>query len=381
MSKLGHLPSLDGLRGLAILMVIAHNVQLLEAPHMEGGVKAAYFLLNIGWIGVLLFFVLSGFLITGILLDTLDRPHALRHFLTRRALRIFPLYYGALLVIFVLLPSLGLQPDLYRAQAPYQGWLWVYLSNWTDPLGIGPGALGHFWSLAVEEQFYLFWPLLVFAARTPAAVARVSVMLALAAMASRALMVHNGVDANVVYSWTHCRLDALALGALAAACWRIPACVAWLKSHVRSMLAIVALLFVFGGVLTRGFPRTSELGMAVGYGVLALTFTALIALAVWHDRRASRSAPAPALAWWHRLLRTAPLQGVGKYSYGMYVIHKPLHDLLSIKVLAALNVPTAGLLLNAGLHVLAMMLLSFSAAWLSYHLFEVHFLNLKRHFA
>ena len=101
----GHLPALDGLRGLAILMVIAHNVQMLEAPEMHGLVKAAFFALNIGWVGVILFFVLSGFLITGILLDTLGRPRALPNFIARRALRIFPLYYGALLLICLLYTS------------------------------------------------------------------------------------------------------------------------------------------------------------------------------------------------------------------------------------------------------------------------------------
>ncbi len=110
MTRPSHLLSLDGIRGLAILMVIAHNVQLLDLPVMHGAVAVAQFVLNIGWVGVQLFFVLSGFLITGILLDSVGQPHGLRNFIARRALRIFPLYYGALLLIFVLLPMLGAQP-------------------------------------------------------------------------------------------------------------------------------------------------------------------------------------------------------------------------------------------------------------------------------
>lgn len=379
MNRPAYMPALDGLRGLAILMVIAHNGQLLETPEMAGAVKAAYLMFNIGWVGVQLFFVLSGFLITGILLDTINRPKALRHFIARRALRIFPLYYGLLLLLFVILPALGLQPEIYKAQAPYQGWLWAYLSNWTDPLGFGPKALPHFWSLAVEEQFYLIWPLLIYAVRTPAAVARLSVLVALGSMGSRALMLNAGTDTNVVYAWTNCRIDALALGALAAACWRIPACTDWFKANARLSLAAVSLLFLGVAAWTQGFPRASYNSMVVGYSVLALTFMAIICMAAWRDSEASQGGHHPAL--WHALLKLPPLQRIGKYSYGMYVFHKPLHDLFSRPALHALDMQTEGMLLNASMHLLGLTLVSFGAAWLSYHFYEVHFLNLKRRFA
>jgi len=119
-----HLPSLDTVRGLAILLVIAHNAQLLQPEGMGSVVAAAEYVLNLGWIGVQLFFVLSGFLITGILMDHLDSPGAMKNFFVRRALRIFPLYYGPLFVLFVLLPAIILS-GLAMSPALDAAWPWL----------------------------------------------------------------------------------------------------------------------------------------------------------------------------------------------------------------------------------------------------------------
>jgi peptidoglycan/LPS O-acetylase OafA/YrhL len=377
MNRPSHLASLDGLRGLAILLVIAHNVELIDAPDMSGALKLADYLLNLGWIGVQLFFVLSGFLITGILLDTAGKPGALRNFIVRRALRIFPLYYGALFVIFVLLPHLGAQPAMYQAQAPYQIWLWTYLSNWTDPIGHNPVSLPHFWSLAVEEQFYLFWPLLVFGLTTPTRVAMACLIVGIVGPVSRALTLNAGLPIDAAYCWTHCRIDALALGGFAAACWRVPAWVQWLRAHHRAVVAALATVFVGGALWTHGFPRTSPHGMIVGYSVLAIVFAVITYAAASLDNTIGLAAK----PIWHRILTRPGLRTIGKYSYGMYVIHKPLHDLFSATVLARLHVATAGNIPGAFAHIGGVTLASFLAAWVSYNLYEVHFLKLKRHFA
>ncbi|WP_152606324.1 acyltransferase [Aquabacterium sp. NJ1] len=379
MTRPSHLPSLDGIRGLAILMVIAHNVQLLDVPEMHGAVALAQLALNIGWIGVQLFFVLSGFLITGILLDSVGQPHGLRNFIARRALRIFPLYYGALVLIFVLLPLLGAQPEMYKAQAPYQIWLWVYLSNWTDAMGIGPGSLPHFWSLAVEEQFYLLWPLLVFSLRTPQRVAVMCALVSIISLLCRMALYNADANHRIVYEWTICRMDALALGGLAATCWRVETWRNWIAAHRRQLAWALLLLLTSSFLWTHAFPRATFRSMTEGYTVLAIGFAAWLYLAANHDALAATGGVrTPA---WHRALRNPVLQSVGKYSYGMYVIHKPLHDLFSADVLARMGVQTEGHILNACLHVLAVTLISYAAAWLTYHLYEVHFLRLKRHFA
>lgn len=377
MTRAVHLPSLDGIRGLAILLVIAHNVQMLDAPQMHGAVALTQFLLNFGWIGVPLFFVLSGFLITGILLDGMGQAHGLRHFIVRRALRIFPLYYGALFLIFVLLPAIGVQPEMYRAQAPYQVWLWTYLSNWTDAMGIGPMNLPHFWTLAVEEQFYLFWPLLVYALRDKGRIAIACVLIAIAAPICRYVLFTKGYSTYIVYEWTICRVDSLAIGSLAALIWRMPQASAWVKAHALKLGLATLALVAAGFLWTHAYPRLSLHGMVEGYSILAIAFAVAIYAAAKHDGHGCQTRT----PLWHRLLCLSPLQKVGKYSYGMYVIHKPLHDLFSQTALTHLGIQTSGHIFNACLHYVGLSLVTFVLAWLSYNLYEVHFLRLKRHFA
>src|SRR5579885_3225639 len=154
-----HIPALDGLRGIAILLVLWFHFR-----GYLGGEPIQCTLAIIGefgWIGVDLFFVISGFLITRILLQTKEKPDYFRSFYTRRALRIFPLYYASLAVLF-LAPMSFMSHSLPVAHDRL--WFWIYLANW-NPLfeQIRPGSAAHFWSLSVEEQFYLVWPLLVWA--------------------------------------------------------------------------------------------------------------------------------------------------------------------------------------------------------------------------
>ncbi len=138
-------PALDGLRGLAILLVVVY--------HNFGFINYFFF----GWLGVDLFFVLSGFLITDILLRSRDRKEGLSHFYIRRVLRIFPLYYLALLLFLVILPGLGFFRSTLQYYVDNQFWLWTYLQNWLymiKPTG-ETHIIHHLWSLVVEEQVYI----------------------------------------------------------------------------------------------------------------------------------------------------------------------------------------------------------------------------------
>jgi len=157
------IPALDGVRGLAIVLVMFRHMSLKQmgqsptAPLLDRVVHAVA---SFGWVGVDLFFVLSGFLITGILLDAKGKPGAFSRFWKRRALRIFPLYYAACAFLFFVLPHIG-----YFARDPatarlvhYQVWYWLYGVNVLEVLHGGlatPLNTAHFWSLSVEEQFYL----------------------------------------------------------------------------------------------------------------------------------------------------------------------------------------------------------------------------------
>jgi peptidoglycan/LPS O-acetylase OafA/YrhL len=360
--KRAHIPALDGLRGIAILLVFAHTFDVIHAPTGPG--HHVDLLLDFGWIGVKLFFVLSGFLITGILLDTAPatRRAAPRYFRTvwiRRVLRIFPLYYGVLVVAFVIVPRLWATPP---GHGDHQIWLWTYTSNFAEPFGRGEPAFPHFWSLAVEEQFYLVWPFVVWLAGRRGVIALSAVLVA-AAIACRVLVrAHVGVEAT--YTFTPCRMDALAIGAAAAALVRGEQTRRAIERIRPAVLAAIGGAAVIAGGLWGHVARTNIAMQHTGYTVIALGFAGLIIAAL------------PAAGRPARLLSVAPLRRVGTYSYGMYVFHAPLHLFVGLPLLARFA-PRAGL--AAGLvYLIAATGVTFAVAALSYHLYERRFLALKQ---
>jgi peptidoglycan/LPS O-acetylase OafA/YrhL len=162
-----YVPTLDGLRGIAILVVMLFHY--MTGSYHWPVLKQVFRLCRMGWLGVDLFFVLSGFLITGILLHTKSRPHYFRNFYVRRTLRIFPLYYVVLLGVFTVGALVSsLHTPTFLALQHRQVYLWTYSVNWvnwfrSDLLFVADWIeANHFWSLAVEEQFYLVWPTVVF---------------------------------------------------------------------------------------------------------------------------------------------------------------------------------------------------------------------------
>ncbi len=164
-SAISHQPALDGLRGCAALMVLVHHYGLVASfepqkmTALDGLVRR---LLFFGWTGVDLFFVLSGFLITSILLASRNDPSYYKLFYTRRALRILPLYYLVAVIGIYILPVLGAIGQALAGDAHInQIWIWTYTVNIGMLWGRYFGSLDVLWSLAIEEQFYIFWPLLV----------------------------------------------------------------------------------------------------------------------------------------------------------------------------------------------------------------------------
>jgi len=361
-----HVPALDGIRALAILLVVPHNIDTLSAPF------PAYFfplavLFHAGWIGVQLFFVLSGFLITGNLLDSRGADNYFSAFFGRRALRILPLYYAVLCAAFVLAPWLATLPEQLRATQSHQVWLWTFLTNWTEPYNGGVYGFGHFWSLAVEEQFYLLWPLIVLRCG-PRALLWVCAASVVIALGVRCAFEAAHVSRDALYMFTICRMDALTLGAAAAALVRIPAAYAFLQKNVSRIAVVGAAVFVAFALLTRGFAMYDLSTQTIGYTLMSLAFALVILLTVLPTTTAPLRMTMRALAW-------KPLRLIGRYSYGMYVIHLPLHVFWAgplFQRFAPRPTPWESLA-----YTVVLTALSFALAAVSYEFFEKRVMRLK----
>jgi peptidoglycan/LPS O-acetylase OafA/YrhL len=366
-----HIPALDGIRGLAILLVFMDHF-LWSNPDVRGPwiVRLGSRVHGAGWIGVDLFFVLSGFLITGILYDTLKAPRFFRNFYARRALRIFPLYYGFLLLLFLGTLLTGGHWDSLAA---------IKLLTYTENLAIHPtGAsisaswfnINHFWSLAIEEQFYFFWPLMVFFCKTKRRIVIAASCGALASLLTRILLTAYGVpnqNPYVLYSWTPAHLDGLFFGAILAMA---------VRSHYRNFVigwSRVAFLVSAAAcvVFTFIYPDLNFLidrNVAIwGFLLLAITFTTLIALALRPHGLANH------------FFSTAPMRFFGKYSYGLYIFHYSIARLAE-RFRPAIVRHTHSKLLGVLLPAFVGLAVSIGVAWLSFNFYEKKFLALKSRF-
>jgi peptidoglycan/LPS O-acetylase OafA/YrhL len=375
-----HLPALDGVRGVAILLVMATHLLApfsWAARGREGRGWILSHLFDAGWVGVDLFFVLSGFLITGILADAKGQRHYFRNFYMRRSLRVFPLYYGVLVAACVVVP-------LFRPGAiepGKQGWLWSYgvslfpmfASGAEFKLGNDMGLLfTHFWSLAVEEHFYLVWPLLV-CAMNRAPLMRLCVGLGVFAFVARVVCVKLGAPVPVLYEVTFLRMDGLLAGAWVALAVRGPLGVAPLVAWGWRGLAASGATLLAVGVYAHGWIRANPLMQTVGFSALAVFFACGVLLVVARPR-----------AWAVRtVLSTPALCWLGKYSYGLYVYHGlllPTFNRSWFPVPVSLPLTSPKFIGLLAWHVLGSAAVTVVLAVVSYHLFEKQFLKLKRFF-
>jgi peptidoglycan/LPS O-acetylase OafA/YrhL len=371
----GHLPVLDGVRGLAVLMVLLFHFvgQTLPTNWLESAIVGVT---KYGELGVELFFVLSGFLITGILYDARNGPHYFRNFYMRRVLRIFPLYYGVLALVFFVAPLI---PLLRGPTLDYlvdrQAWAWLYGVNvyiamheeWSF------SYLNHFWSLSVEEHFYLVWPLVVFLlARRPRVLIAVSLATSLCAMLGRLIGLFMGLSWWTTVVLTPFQMDGLALGAFLAVTARQPGGLEWLVRALPRAVAVVSGPLVVTYVWTRLVSR-QELEL-VGTVRAPLLLILLACLLVWTLIAPKQSATS-------RFFRSRSMVFLGTYSYGLYVYHHFISYYLTtnrteLELARWLGSHGAAVALQATLGASA----SLAVAYLSYELVEKRFLGLKRLF-
>ena len=360
-------PALDGVRGLAILLVMMHHgfassftVQTLGEKIFKLAVG------SYGWVGVDLFFVLSGFLITGVLLDAKGRANYFSAFYMRRVLRIFPIYYVSLVIFFLVLPLLftSLVPAFPLREIP---WYLGYAVNYQLAIKT---PLGHFWSLCIEEQFYLIWPLLVWLLARRALV-RVSVALILLPLLLRVGGYFGGLRLEVLHYWLIMRIDALIYGALIAIGSRSPGLHA-LRKPMQWIVGGSGIILAGLFAITRGFPRCA-LTETVGLSVVEMFFAATLVLIL----TASPS------SLWTKTFSSNFLTKLGKYSYALYIFNWPIVDWLRGRLWQmdeTLPRIAGSQICSAILFCIGTALLTYLCALVSWHLLEKHFLRLKRYF-
>lgn len=359
-----HYAGLDGLRGIAVLMVFCiHYGDLSTSP--SAVLRFAGLIKGGGWMGVDLFFVLSGFLITGILFETCRNPGYFRNFYMRRALRLFPVFYGTALVLILLTPLFHYH---WRGM---QIWYLFYGANIVQLYDlnlaqVGPFKLMHIWSLALEEQFYMVWPLVVFLVADRRKLIGIAALIMLVAPVVRLILLQMDVKPLAIYYLLPTRMDGFAVGAGLAL---------WLKQVDPVRLAKPARIIVSTGVLilmtlaaTRGNLKFTDPWMiGIGYSTLAFTFAALLVLVLQ-----PRGLMKTVFTW--KVLRF-----YGLISYGFYVYHELIHDLtkpIYTAYLRGLHSATV-----AGLAYIATVFIGVTVlAHLSYRYFELIFLRMKPKF-
>jgi peptidoglycan/LPS O-acetylase OafA/YrhL len=369
--------ALDGLRGLAVLMVFTF--------HYGGGLKSTDSLVHLagiiteaGWIGIALFFALSGFLITGSLWESNGQKHHLRNFYGRRALRILPLYFAALLAAFVYSLARGstfaeLKPVLlyvfFLQDLPH---LSTIAGQFTSAL-----PLYHLWTLAVEEQFYLLWPLILLFAHSRRHALRLSIwffgLTELFLVIVYTTAAFKGARAGHIYDeFLFCHTAALALGAAvclamgnrSAPTGRKPGSHRIVRKWANIVFYIGIALFLYSSHHVKSFYLTAPIQFWLGLPAISLAAAASIPIVL------RTGLP-------RKIFSFAPLGFIGRISYGFYVFHillEPLFDGLAARLLQTSSGED---------YQLARILIAFpitvAVSWLSFRLFESPLLALKRY--
>ena len=359
-----HISQLDGVRGFAILIVTLYRFSK-EIPTDSAVGKFLHTLFAFGDRGVDLFFVLSGFLITGILVDAKGQDGYFKNFFARRSLRIFPLYFAALFLFLVVLNWLAPGNRMFVQATENQFFLWTYMANIKMSLEGAWcfGSLDHFWSLAVEEHFYLVWPFVIFFV-SPRTAMRLALGFAALSSISRigyAMLSTNGVAPDLL---TIFRCDALLIGAALALQIRS-------ATGLRPLLRWTYLVFPFALAIGVACAVLDKRVFTISHTLWPLVFACVL---IWLLNASESSLLG-------RFFNLAALRKLGQYSYAMYVFQSPLMPIVaSVLSVSILSGYLGNAILANLVYMAAMFGLSYGAALLSWHVLESHCLKLKKWF-
>lgn len=373
-----HITALDGIRGAAVILVLADHLFWSNDHTGSPFFDLLSAIRNSTYVGVNLFFALSGFLITGILLDTLNLPHFFRTFYARRALRILPLYYGSL--VFLLL----LTGPMHFVWSGWQYYFLTYTANLAvrraAPLDLGFFNINHFWSLQVEEQFYLFWPLVLYRFRRLETVLRISLVSCAAILGIRIFLIamrkhpaFSGV--YLPYAPTYSCADNILFGCALCVALRTR----WRETVLRwapRVLAASAVVLLIAGIYNHGLYWANDDCLparlfipTLGFSLIGISCAAIIAMTLKVGSGTQR------------LFQNRILRFFGKYSYGIYVFHMSVSGRISSSLRFFLNSHLHSKAASVLLGGIVTGALTVAVALVSYHLIEAWFLHLKRFFS
>jgi peptidoglycan/LPS O-acetylase OafA/YrhL len=355
-----HFPELDGLRGIAILMVIAFHY----FPNV-------YFL-KFGWSGVDLFFVLSGFLISSRLIPFINDKGILLQFYRNRLLRIIPLYFTFLISFFLFWFFFANKDTVLQNPFYTNNWYafflfiqnWIYIHFPEQPLE----SLNHFWSLAVEEQFYIFFPIFILLTRKPKRILAIALVLIFIILLGRSLYYFVfSTNYQSIYWNTFFRADSFLIGSVVFIIFNYYNNSKELfKTYIYYFFASV-ILIVSGAIFYKSILMSNPSFQTFGYTCISVIFGYILLQSINSSNHLLS-----------RMLSNSTLQYLGKISYGLYIFHWPIYFMgfgILNKIFKNHYINYAQL--NT-LNICCSILITFLISHLSYKYFESYFLNLKK---
>lgn len=361
-------PSLDGLRFFGFLLVFLHHVyQTTYTTNPVGNFFVTIFRTN-GWVGVDLFLILSGFLVTTLFLK--ERAEfgnfSLKNFFLRRALRIWPLYYLALFVGFLAFPLIVGQLGNTHYQSQLKGefwWYFLFLGNWYTVINDYSvfRNIGLLWTISLEQQFYFVWPFILLAGKGFRSLLIYCLVLIAGAIFLRWVLFQFDIQHPDIYVNTFARMDTLVFGSLLAAVnFYRPSLKKYIRPFLNLPILIGILIIFFLFLFETGTIRTYLVRHSIwGYIVLGLFMGYFIVASLNTRSVVGRFLSQKSLVW------------LGKISYGLYVWHILAIDLTRFLI---------GKTPIAFLEPVIALALAIFISWVSYKFFEVKFLKLKDKF-
>lgn len=347
--KLNYYKNLDGVRAIAALLVMFLHFFQYNNIQNDSVFNVFKKIAIFGQTGVDLFFVLSGFLITRILIQTKSDNNYFKNFIFRRILRIFPLYYFFLLIYYFIAPFL-----LDSNFIPFneQWYYYSYLQNFATTFGWNANGPEHFWSLAVEEHFYLFWPLIIYLFSTKN-IKYIIFGLVVFSVLLRVFMIQQNYG---VFYFTFTRIDGLAIGAALA--------LLEIKSFFKKKNKLIFLVLALFLILSLGFLWIKYSGK----GMLEIYKYLLVALFYFCMISYVLSVKSNSLI--NKILESKPFNFSGKISYGLYVYHPIIFMVIFKRYKTEYWI----------LQLLLSFVITYIIAFLSFYFFENQFLKLKKYF-